>query len=131
VLLALKFLRHCSYSAVDICSILAHASAYFADVYVLCGDLMSPAEVGNVLVTLMFVAHCYVQDETCPLHVWHKYLFKKYCNLRTLNAAVVRLLKMRQYTLGLDVEESTRRFSFLHQAALKHRTQAVQNRSFE
>lgn len=101
VLLAIKFLRNCSYSAVDICSILAHASAYFVDVYALCRDVMSPSEVGNVLVTAMFLAHSYIQDETCPLHVWHRYLFKGYCSLKKISEAVMRVMAIRRYVLRL------------------------------
>merc|ERR1719382_594577 len=63
VLRALKFLRQCDYSAEDICSTLAHASAYFVETFSLCGNKMDVSEVGNVLTTLMFVAHCYVLDE--------------------------------------------------------------------
>ena len=68
----------------DICAILAHASAYFMDVYSQCAgmqaghhvlnidfrnDLSSfqklaqATEVGHILATLIFIAHCYVQDE--------------------------------------------------------------------
>lgn len=105
VLQALMFLRGCSYSSVDICSILAHASAYFADVYALCGDFMGPSEVANVLVTAMFVAHSYTQDETCPLRVWHQYLFKRYCSLKGVSAASMRIMSIRGYVLRLPDDE--------------------------
>jgi len=105
VLLALKFLRNCQYSAVDICSICAHASAYFVDVHNLCGNLMAPEEVGNVLVTAMFLAHSYIQDETCPLYVWHRYLFKGYCCVRELSEAVMRVMTIRRYVLRLADED--------------------------
>jgi len=114
---ALKFLHLCDYSVDDICSILAHASSYFGDVYVLCGSHMDPVEVGNILVTLMFVAHCYVQDETCPLHVWHKHLFRKYCPLSKLSAAVLRLMEIRGYVLRLDLEELGYRYGQMRLAA--------------
>jgi len=117
LLRVLRFLRLCDYSAEDICSILAHASAYFVDAYSLCGDQMDAKEVGNVLATLVFIAHCYVQDETCPLHVWHRHLFRKYCPLKTLNAAVVRLLEIRRYRLRLEPEDLDRRFACLLEVA--------------
>mmetsp|Transcript_44617 Transcript_44617/g.103157 ORF Transcript_44617/g.103157 Transcript_44617/m.103157 type:complete len:295 (+) Transcript_44617:77-961(+) len=121
LLRVLRFLRLCDYSVEDICSILAHASAYFVDTYLLCGNQMDANEVGNVLATLVFVAHCYVQDETCPLHVWHRHLFRKYCPLKTLNAAVVRLLEIRRYKLRLDSEDLSWRFKCLLQAAQRRR----------
>lgn len=121
LLRAIKLQRLCDYSSEDICSILAHASVYFIDAYALCGKDMSTSEVGNVLATLMFVAHCYVQDETCPLHVWHQHLFRKYCPLRTLNAAIIRLLEIRQYRLRIDGEDLRLRYSALVEAIRKWR----------
>lgn len=117
LLRAFKLLWLCDYSKEDMCCILAHASAYFLDAYALCGAGMDSCEVGHALVTLMFLAHSYVQDETCPLHVWHKYLFKRYCALKTLNAAVVRLMEIRKYRLGLDEDDLQDRYARLWEAA--------------
>ena len=116
----LWFLRLCDYSSEDICSILVHASAYFVDAYALCGSDMDSGEVGNVLATLMFIAHCYVQDETCPLAVWHKHLFRKYCALKTLNAAVIRLMEIRHYKLRLADAEQKDRFERLVGSLPRH-----------
>jgi len=121
LLRALKLLHLCDYSSEDLCSFLAHASAYFVDAFTLCGMHMDACEVGNVLVTLLFIAHCYVQDETCPLHVWHQYLFKKYCPVRTLNAAILRLLEIRQYILRLESQDLATRFAYLLKALQKPR----------
>jgi len=108
-----KFLRLCDYSAEDLCSILAHTSSYFSRVHALCGDQMDGRELGNVLATLMFLAHCFVQDETCPLNVWHRYLFSKYCPLKTLNAAVIRLMELLKYLLRLQDVDLQWRFGSL------------------
>lgn len=121
LLRALKFLRLCDYSAEDICSILAHASSYFHDAYTLCGSHMDTSEVGNILVTLMYIAHCYVQDETCPLHVWHQHLFRKYCPLRTLNAAIIRLLEIRKFVLRLETQDLNNRYTCLLHSIQKRR----------
>lgn len=123
LLRALKLLHLCNYSTEDVCSMLAHASAYFLDIYSQCGTLMYSREVGNVLVTLVFVAQCYVQDETCPLHVWHKHLFKKYCPLSTLNAAVIRLMEMRGFMMRLEDEDLDHRYGVL--IASTQRSRAV------
>jgi hypothetical protein len=117
LLRTLKFLRACDFSSEDICSVLAHASAYFEDTYKLCGVTMDPSEVGNVLALLIFVAHSYVQDETCRLHVWHKYLFRKYCTLHMLNSAVLRLLEIRNYMLRLEDENLATRYASLLRSA--------------
>jgi len=119
LLRALRFLHRCDYSTDDICSVLAHASAYFLDAHRLCGRDMAPSEVGNVLVTLMFIAHSYVQDETCPLAIWHRHLFKNYCALKTLSAAVVRLLEIRRYVLRLADQDLADRYARLTRVAWK------------
>eukprot|EP00747_Dinoflagellata_sp_TGD_P197780 gnl/TRDRNA2_/TRDRNA2_69565_c0_seq1.p1 gnl/TRDRNA2_/TRDRNA2_69565_c0~~gnl/TRDRNA2_/TRDRNA2_69565_c0_seq1.p1 ORF type:complete len:297 (-),score=36.28 gnl/TRDRNA2_/TRDRNA2_69565_c0_seq1:111-938(-) len=120
MLRALKLLRLCDYSVVDICSIMAHTSCYFIDAYALCGNHMDAKEVGNVIVTLMFIAHSYVQDETCPLRVWHQHLFKRYCPLKTLSAAIMRLLEIRNHVLRVEEKEHMRCYNSLIQAVQKH-----------
>jgi len=116
VLHAIHFLRSCDYSATDIRSILAHASAYFADVYSHCGDAMCPTEVGNVLVTTMFLGHSYIQDETCPLSVWHRHLFKGYCSLKMISDAVLQVMVIRRYVLRLADEDLHARCHALSEA---------------
>lgn len=129
MLRTIKFLNLCDYSVEDICSILAHASAYFLDAYSLCGHAMDTSEVGNVLACLTFIAHCYMQDETCPLNIWHQHLFRKYCPLKTLNAAVMRLLQIRGFRLRLEEEDLQLRFKTLLQAAHTTRQQRLSNAS--
>ncbi|CAK9096208.1 unnamed protein product [Durusdinium trenchii] len=91
-----RFLRMCDYHVEDVCVILAHASAYFLDFYAQLGARVEDGEeVGYVVGSLIFIAHSFVQDETCPLNVWHKHLFRKYCNVKTLNAAIMQLMKLR------------------------------------
>jgi len=113
LLRVLKFLHLCDYSSEEISVTLAHASVYFVDAFATCGSQMGKREVGNVLATLIYIAHCYVLDETCPLRVWHKHLFKSYCTMPTLDSAVVRLLQLRCYHLRLRCEELQPRFDAL------------------
>jgi hypothetical protein len=66
------------------------------------------------MVALMFIAHSYIQDETCPLWVWHEHIFQKYCDsIKRLNAVVVRLLEIRRYRLRVDRKEMMKRYKFL------------------
>lgn len=117
LLRAMKLLHLCDYSAEDICSTLAHASYYFLETFSVCGKDMDLSEIGHVLVTLMFIAHVFVQDETCPLKVWHQHLFRRYCPLRTLNAAVMRLMHLRSHILRLPDKELNERYRLLMQAS--------------
>jgi len=109
----LRLLHRCSYSAVDICSILAHASVYFIEVFALCGNYMDATEVGNVLVTMVFLAHSYIQDETCPLPVWHQYLFRGYCPLKKLSEAIMRVMAIRKYILRVEDKDLSTRYEKL------------------
>lgn len=109
----MRFLRLCDYHVEDMCVILAHASAYFLDFYGKRGSQLEDDEIGNVLGSLIYIAHCYVQDETCPLSLWHQHLFRRYCDLKTLNAAVIQLMKLRHYQLRLSDEDLTTRMSKL------------------
>lgn len=103
LLRSIRFMRALQYPLEDIAVILAHASVYFIDVTKPV-DSMSSSEAGNILVLLMYLAHSYVQDEVCALHVWHKHLFVKYCTLKTLDKAVICLFAMRGYILRVDEE---------------------------
>jgi hypothetical protein len=113
---SLKFLRSCQYTSDSICSVLAHASCYFTDWR---GHLQVPlaeAEAGHVLLAQMFIAHCHVCDETCPLKHWHAHLFKRYCPLSTLNHAIMKLLEHRGHRLRLDDEQLASRYAALTRA---------------
>lgn len=121
LLRTVKMLRACDFSNEDICSVLAHASAYFVDVWASCGDGMDTNEIGNVLALLIFLAHSYVLDETCRLKVWHKYLFFKYCSLEMLSSAVMRLMEVLKYLLRVPDEDLKQRYtSLLRASATRH-----------
>ncbi|CAK9023400.1 unnamed protein product [Durusdinium trenchii] len=98
----LRFLRSLDIPVQDICCLLAHASIYFKDIYAIIGPNMNRDELANVLVLLVFLAHSHVHDETCQLKVWHRYLFKGYCNLPTLSKATLELMKRRDYKLRVE-----------------------------
>lgn len=96
---------------------LAHASSYFLDAYSFCGTRMDSNEVGNIIVILVYIAHAYVLDQTCPLRVWQENLFSGLCSVRTLDMATMKLLKVRGYVLRLDEKDLQMRHEYLMQAA--------------
>merc|ERR1712174_100101 len=59
----------------------------------------------------------------CALHIWHKHLFRKYCPLKILNAAVIRLLQIRRLMLRLSSDELNQRYTKLLKAVSKGRAQ--------
>merc|ERR1719387_2214824 len=78
---------------------------------------MGPGEVGYVLAIAIFLGHTHVEDETCPLRVWHQRLFQDYCSLRTLSAAVMKLMETRGYTLRIGDKQLRKRHFALLRAA--------------
>eukprot|EP00927_Polykrikos_kofoidii_P047763 TRINITY_DN42043_c0_g1_i2.p1 TRINITY_DN42043_c0_g1~~TRINITY_DN42043_c0_g1_i2.p1 ORF type:complete len:248 (+),score=29.09 TRINITY_DN42043_c0_g1_i2:108-851(+) len=112
LLRTVMLLRSCRAPTEDICSVLAHASVYYVDNSRICGK-MSSGEASNILILLIYVAHSYVLDVNCPLHIWHRYLFKQYCKLSTLDKAIIKLLELRNFGLRVDEADVQKRFQLL------------------
>jgi len=110
---AIVLLRSCGYPFQDVCVILAHASVYYNDAMAINGREMDPQEMAHVLIALTFLAHSYVEDNTCPLSVWHQRFCKDYCTLKLLNTAVMQLMKMRHWILRVGENEVALRLNFL------------------
>ncbi|CAK0821638.1 unnamed protein product [Prorocentrum cordatum] len=63
---------------------------------------MTADETAHVVMLLVFLAHCFVLDENCPLRCWQKYIFRKYCTLKVLDAATFRIFQMRDFRLRVS-----------------------------
>jgi len=117
MLRCLKLLHRCGYQREDIELMVAHSSRYLRDYMVaVARDGQPPMEIGeiaHIFCVLMFIAHSYVQDENCPLHVWHQHLFAKYCSLGTLNSAVMRLLEKLSFALRVEEHQLVDCLAFL------------------
>lgn len=113
---AIKLMHLCDIEVPDICSVLAHACVYFSELYAVCGKRMSLREKGNVMVSFIYLAHTYVLDVTCPLRFWHQHLFHNYCDIATLDKAVMQMMKVRNYILRVDDHDLNRRFACLLQS---------------
>lgn len=106
VLKAVRMLLSCGFQIEDVCMVLTFASVYFLDITKKCPVKgMGEGEAANILMLLMYLAHSYVQDEHCPLRVWHKHLFRDYCQMPTLDRALMCLMKMRGYLLRVEEAE--------------------------
>jgi len=98
-----EMLAACSYSPAEIVVVLGHAAQYCRDFSSAGGfNGMVTGEKFYVVNLFIFLAHSYVLDETCPLVVWHKNIFKNYCDLATLNQALMVLMKRRDFILRVD-----------------------------
>jgi len=105
LLKCIKMLRLCRYTAEDIMSMLNHAVAYMRQTLVKCGPGMAAQECMNTAILLIFVAHSYTQDETCPLRIWHKHLFAQYCTVKELDTTIISLMVLQQYVLRVPEED--------------------------
>eukprot|EP00929_Paragymnodinium_shiwhaense_P099109 TRINITY_DN60668_c0_g1_i1.p1 TRINITY_DN60668_c0_g1~~TRINITY_DN60668_c0_g1_i1.p1 ORF type:complete len:363 (-),score=66.14 TRINITY_DN60668_c0_g1_i1:126-1214(-) len=105
MLQGVRLLHLCDYHYSDVVITLAYAAVYFKGVHEVIGQQMSEPEVAHVCVLLLYLAHSFILDETCPLRCWQKHIFKKYCNLKVLDAALFRLLRVRNYNLRITEEE--------------------------
>lgn len=104
VLQGVRLMHLCDYQYPDIVLVLAYGSVYFKTTFAHIGHKMSKHEAAHVCVLLIYLAHGFLLDETCPLRCWHKHIFRKYCTLKVLDAALFRLFQMRT-DFGLRVTD--------------------------
>lgn len=113
VLQGVRLMHLCDYNYSDVVVTLAYASVYFKGVFEACGDKMSEHEAAHVSVLLIYLAHSFVLDETCPLRCWQSHIFRKYCTVKVLDAALYRLFMMREFALRISTEEEQYALSVL------------------
>lgn len=118
MLIALKLLRRCGYPPDNVVLIAAHATAYLDNVLAALQQMrdrpkMELVELAQVFCLLLYLAHVHVEDEHCQLEHWHKWLSRSYCDLPTLNSAVLSILETLQFTLRVEDTDLDRRLGFL------------------
>lgn len=97
---AVRMLKTCKYEASDIATVLAIAAVQhsrFQKKFPLAGS--SSTERTFILLAQIYIAHCLALDECCNISNWHKYLFASYCDLRSLNCAIGKIMKKMNYEL--------------------------------
>lgn len=101
----LRLLQASHYSQDDIEVIVAHAICYVEKLKVVSrkeGAANVPiADASYVFCVLVFLAQAHTQDQNRPLKVWHRYLFRNYCELKVLNCAVMGLMEKLGYSLRI------------------------------
>jgi len=113
VLQGVRLMHLCDYNYSDVVVTLAYASVYFGTAFSAIGHKMGDNEAAYVCVLLIYLAHSYVLDETCPLRFWQKHIFRKYCNVKVLDAALFRLFHRRDFRLRITEDEERRAMSRL------------------
>lgn len=116
ILRTLRLLHLCGYPREDIEMIMAHAISYLESVFRINGAKpMELTEVAHIVVLLLYLAQTWVEDEALSLSVWHKHLFQNYCNLATLDEAIMVLLENVTYRLRIPDNCLKARLSLLQQ----------------
>mmetsp|Transcript_140017 Transcript_140017/g.447812 ORF Transcript_140017/g.447812 Transcript_140017/m.447812 type:complete len:464 (-) Transcript_140017:166-1557(-) len=113
ILQGVRLMHLCEFNYSDVVVTLAYASIYFSSTFKSIGHMMSEGEAANVCTLLIFLAHSFILDETCPLRCWQKHIFRKYCTLKVLDAALFRLFNLRGFQLRLSHEEEGQALSAL------------------
>jgi hypothetical protein len=66
---------------------------------------MEDNERVSIAVLQCYNAHCYLVDEACPMKYWQQSIYADYCDVRVLNLASLKLLKILKFNLSLSEEE--------------------------
>mmetsp|Transcript_38041 Transcript_38041/g.91250 ORF Transcript_38041/g.91250 Transcript_38041/m.91250 type:complete len:235 (+) Transcript_38041:44-748(+) len=85
----------------EIVEMLVHAEAYCEEHRALVSS-MGPLERVHAVFVLLLLAHWHVSDEPCTMANWHETFFGDYCQLRDLEAAVMKFLALRGFKLRVD-----------------------------
>ena len=109
----IRMLRTCKYATEDIVSVFALAVEHHKFFIASLDKEISPTERAFILMAQLYISHCLVLDEYCIISNWHKYLFSTYCDLRSLNNAVVRILKRMDWNLRVDSDMVDKHFQAL------------------
>jgi hypothetical protein len=110
-----RMLQLCDYTMEDVLTILSTAAVHLDKVFEACpaGDV----ERASITVLQCYNAHCYLQDEACPLKYWLKNIYgENYCSVRVLNAASMKLLKILKYKLCVSEVDRLEREKVLRAA---------------
>ncbi|CAE7394456.1 unnamed protein product [Symbiodinium natans] len=65
--MGIRLMHLCEYHYADVVLTLAYASVYFRSAFNNIGQKMSDYEAAHVCVLLIYLAHSFLLDETCPL----------------------------------------------------------------
>lgn len=113
VMRMIRMLRLCDYESEMIILILAVALVHLDRIFRVTDHRMEDAERVSIAVLQCFNAHCYVMDEACPMKYWQSNIYASYCNVKVLNSAAFKLMKILKYKLSVTEEEVTEKRTIL------------------
>mmetsp|Transcript_67276 Transcript_67276/g.197498 ORF Transcript_67276/g.197498 Transcript_67276/m.197498 type:complete len:338 (-) Transcript_67276:317-1330(-) len=113
ILQGVRLMHSCKYSYADIVLTLTYTSVYFRETVDQINQNMCDYEAAHVCALLMFLAHSFILDETCPLKFWQQNIFKHYCSLKILDMALFRLFRLLNFQLRISNDDEQRGLSIL------------------
>lgn len=108
-----RMLRLCDYESDMIALVLAVSLVHLDRIFRVTDARMEDTERVSIAVLQCFNAHCYVMDEACPMRYWQSNIYSSYCNVKVLNSAAFKLLKILKYKLSVTEEEVAAKRDFL------------------
>merc|ERR1719247_703850 len=105
VMRMIRMLRLCDYDSALILYVLSTALVHLAKVFRVTDKRMEDNERVSIAVLQCYNAHCYLVDEACPMKYWQQSIYADYCDVRVLNMAALKLLKILKYNLSLSEED--------------------------
>jgi len=117
VMRMIRMLRLCDYEAEVIVMVLAVALVHLDSIFCATDARMEDTERVSIAVLQCFNAHCYVMDEACPMKYWQSNIYSTYCNVKVLNSAAFKLLKILKFKLQVSEEAVTAKRRYLEATA--------------
>merc|ERR1719440_1408349 len=115
VMRMIRMLRLCDYDTNLILYVLSTALVHLAKVFRVTDKRMEDNERVSIAVLQCYNAHCYLVDEACPMKYWQQSIYADYCDVRVLNMASLKLLKILKFNLSLSEEDVNREMEPLQQ----------------
>lgn len=122
IISVIKFLHLARYAYEDILYILATAAASMKKVVPLLEGIDS-RQLAYICILQCYLAHCWLEDEACPLKLWHSHLLRSYCSFPEVEVATFRLFKIQNFKVAVtdeELREST--ISLLTRVSIQPRT---------
>jgi hypothetical protein len=105
VMRMIRMLRLCDYDSSLILYVLSTALVHLAKVFRVTDKRMEDNERVSIAVLQCYNAHCYLVDEACPMKYWQQSIYADYCDVRVLNMAALKLLKILKFNLSVRDED--------------------------
>jgi hypothetical protein len=85
--------------------VLSTALVHLAKVFRITDKRMQDNERVSIAVLQCYNSHCYLVDEACPMKYWQQNIYVDYCDVKVLNQASLKLLKILKFNLCVSVDD--------------------------